>query len=66
MTLNWLLITSTTILLSTPRYILVLFPMFILFALLSTRPFWNRLITVWSLMFLALFAGLFGSGQWTW
>src|SRR4029453_15099279 len=31
MALNWILITSTTVLMSTPRYLLSFFPMFILF-----------------------------------
>jgi hypothetical protein len=64
MVLNWLLFTCTTFTLSVPRYTLTLFPIFILFARLSRRPFWYEVITVWSLLFLAVFAGLFANGHW--
>ncbi len=64
MALNWLLFTCTTFTLSVPRYTLTLFPIYILFARLSLRPFWYEVITVWSLLFLALFAGLFANGHW--
>jgi hypothetical protein len=64
MLLNWFLFTGTTFMVSVPRYTLTLFPIYILFARLSRRPFWNEVITAWSLMFLALFAGLFASGHW--
>ena len=65
MTLNWLLITSTSFIMSTPRYVLSLFPIYILLARLSAeRPLWGTIITVWSLIFFALFAGQFAQGQW--
>jgi hypothetical protein len=64
MTGNWLLFTSVTFIESTPRYTLTLFPIFILFALVAANRFWNAVITVWSLLFLALFAGLFVRGWW--
>lgn len=64
MTLNWLLFTSTSFMISVPRYTLTLFPLYILFARLSRRTFWYEAITVWSLFFLALFAGLFANGRW--
>jgi hypothetical protein len=65
MTLNWLLWTSTSFVLSVPRYTLILFPIYILFARAAReRPLWGRLITVWSLIFLALFVCLFVQGQW--
>ena len=65
MTLNWLLWTSTSFVLSTPRYTLILFPIYVLFAQLSdARVIWRSLLTVWSLMMLALFASLFVQGQW--
>ncbi|HEX8068573.1 MAG TPA: hypothetical protein VF546_01390 [Pyrinomonadaceae bacterium] len=64
MALNWLLFTSTSFMLSVPRYTLTLFPVFILFARLSRRPFWYEALTIWSLLFLALFAGLFANGHW--
>jgi hypothetical protein len=65
MTCNWLLWTSTKFVLSVPRYTLVLFPAFILFARLRTsRPVWGAAIVVWSLLFLALFAARFAQGYW--
>ena len=65
MTLNWLLITSTSVVTSTPRYMLSFFPIFLLFALLnSERPLVGTLVTIWSMSFLALFTTLFGLGQW--
>jgi hypothetical protein len=64
MTANWLLFTSVTFLESTPRYALTLFPIFILFAMLAANRLWNAVITVWSLLFLALFTGLFVRGWW--
>ena len=56
---NWLLFTSATFIESAPRYALTLFPIFVLFALLAASRFWNAVIIVWSLLFLALFASLF-------
>ncbi|MGB9179535.1 MAG: mannosyltransferase family protein, partial [Pyrinomonadaceae bacterium] len=56
MTCNWLLFTSVTFVASVPRYTLTLFPIFILFAMLAASRFWNAVITVWSLLFLALFS----------
>ncbi len=65
MTLNWLLWTSTSFVLSAPRYTLILFPIYILFAqATANRTFWRGVITVWSLMSLALFASLFVQGKW--
>jgi Gpi18-like mannosyltransferase len=65
MTLNWLLWTSTKFVLSVPRYTLVMFPAYILLArAASSRPVWNAVITVWSLLFLALFAARFVQGYW--
>jgi hypothetical protein len=61
---NWLLVTCVTFIESTPRYALTLFPIFILFALLAKNRFWNAIITVWSLLFLALFTSLFVRGWW--
>lgn len=62
--LNWILFTSSAFMISVPRYTLTLFPIYILFARLSLRSFWYEVITVWSLLFLALFAGLFANGRW--
>ncbi len=65
MGLNWLLWTSTSFVLSVPRYTLILFPIFILFARLArARFFWRASLTVWSLVSLALFASLFVQGLW--
>jgi hypothetical protein len=61
---NWLLFNAVTFIESAPRYTLVLFPLFILFGLLSRNRFWNAIITVWSLLFLALFAAVFVRGWW--
>lgn len=60
----WLLFTSATFILSAPRHSVTLFPIFIIFALLAANRFWNAVITVWSLLFLALFASLFVRGYW--
>ena len=64
MTGNWLLATSVTFLQSTPRYTLLLFPIFILFALLGRNRFWYAVVTVWSLLFLGLFSAIFVRGWW--
>jgi hypothetical protein len=65
MSCNWLLWTSTKFVLSVPRYTLVLFPAFILFARLrASRPAWGAAVAVWSLLFLALFAARFAQGYW--
>jgi len=65
MTLNWLLICSTSFVLSVPRYTLTLFPIFILFARFATKyPTAGLLLTAWSLLFLALFVGKYVGGTW--
>jgi len=65
MTFNWLLINSTTYVVSVPRYCLTLFPIFILLArLAAARPMAARLITVASLLLLALYAMKFAHGTW--
>jgi Gpi18-like mannosyltransferase len=64
MTGNWLIITSTSFLLSVPRYVLVLFPLYIMFARLSRNFVAGALICAWSLMFMALFISQFVSGAW--
>jgi Mannosyltransferase (PIG-V) len=61
---NWLLVTSVTFVASVPRYTLVMFPIFILFAKLAKRPLWNVAITVWSLLNLGLFVTQFVRGRW--
>jgi len=64
MTVNWLLFTSVTFVLSVPRYTLTMFPIFILFAMLGARRIWMAAISFWSILYLALFAGLFVWGRW--
>lgn len=64
MTLNWLLFVSANFVISTPRYVLAMFPIFVLFGRLSEQLFWNSILTVWSLLFLALFASQFVWGRW--
>ena len=63
-TVNWLGFAGLNFIQSAPRYTLLLFPIFILFGLVSANRFWNALITIWSLLFLALFAGTFARGWW--
>ena len=62
--LNLLLVTSTSFILSVPRYTLIMFPIFILFAKCAARRLCDVVLTVWSLLFLALFASLFVQGRW--
>jgi len=65
MTCNWLLTCSTSFLQSVPRYTLLLFPAYIIFARASARrPEAGALIAVWSLLFLALFLARFSQGYW--
>jgi len=64
-TLNWLLITSTAYVLSVPRYTLALFPVFLLFAKGCTgRRFSFAMLSIWSLLYLALYAARFAQGMW--
>ncbi len=64
MTGNWLLFTSVSFIVSVPRYTITMFPIFFLFAMLATRRLWLVVITVWSLLYLAIFASLFAWGRW--
>jgi Dolichyl-phosphate-mannose-protein mannosyltransferase len=65
MTGNWLLYTSIGFVLGVPRYTLVLFPIYLLFAKLAVSRLWVKLlITTWSLLYLALFTSLFVRGHW--
>jgi hypothetical protein len=63
-TFNWLLVTSVSFVSSVPRYTLTMFPVYILFAMLSARRVWLAVITVWSILYLSLFASLFAWGRW--
>jgi len=64
MTGNLILFTSVNYFRSIPRYTLTMFPIFILFGLLGQNRFWAGVLTVWSLLFFALFAVLFARGEW--
>lgn len=61
---NWLLCTSTSFIMSVPRYTLILFPIYLLFARAAQDRRWNQAITVWSLLFMGLFISLFVQGKW--
>jgi len=64
MTGNWILFSSVNYFRSIPRYTLTMFPIFILFGLLSQNRFWAGVLTMSSLLFFALFAVLFARGEW--
>lgn len=65
MTLNWLLVNSTSYVVSVPRYCLTLFPIFIIFARFAAhRPAAGRILTAACLLLLALFAMKFAHGTW--
>jgi hypothetical protein len=61
---NWLLFTSTSFVMSVPRYSLTLFPLFAWFALGSRRRGWGAAITFASLCLFGFFAGRFVVGEW--
>jgi hypothetical protein len=63
-TLGVLMAASSGLLMSQRRYMWVLFPAFILLAQWGERPWVDRLITVVSLVLLALFTALFANGYW--
>jgi len=58
-TLNLLIFTSTSFVLSVPRYSLILFPLVILAALLARHPLWLAGLTIASLLLMATLAILF-------
>lgn len=64
MTGNWLLFVSVSFVLSVPRYTLTMFPIYILFAMLSARRVWLGIITFWSILYLSFFASMFTWGRW--
>ena len=64
MVCNWLMFTSTGFILGVSRFTVVMFPLYLLFSRLSERRIWYAAITVWSLLFLALFTGLYVEGHW--
>ena len=61
---NWFLITSVTFMVSTPRYTLTMYSIFMLSGLVGRSTLWAAVITIWSLLFLALFASVFIRGGW--
>jgi hypothetical protein len=61
---NMLLFVSTSFLLSTPRYALTLFPLFVALALVSRRTWVLVLLSAVSIAGLAYFAGRFATGVW--
>jgi hypothetical protein len=61
---NWLLFVSTTFVMSTPRYALTLFPMYVSLALISRRRLALVAISAVSLIGLIYFAGRFANGAW--
>ncbi|OGO55888.1 MAG: hypothetical protein A2V85_11950 [Chloroflexi bacterium RBG_16_72_14] len=61
---NLLLFTSTSVVLSVPRFSLLLFPLFVWFAVLARFRGLAVLITLLSLSALVLFAGRFALGTW--
>lgn len=63
-TISWLLFVSVDFVASVPRYTLTMFPIFLLFAMLAKNQIWMIVLTVWSLLYLSLFSGLFASGRW--
>jgi hypothetical protein len=64
MTGNWLMFVSVSFVLSVPRYTVTMFPIFILFSMLAAQRIWLAVITVWSILYLSLFASRFVWGQW--
>ena len=65
MFLTWLAVTSTSYWLSTPRYLLSLFPVFIMFALIADRrEEWFYVLTTAFLLFFSFFLVLFTQGYW--
>lgn len=60
---NLLLITSTSFILSTPRYALVLFPIYIVFACIKSKIL-TSIISIVSIILLVYFSNLFINGQW--
>jgi hypothetical protein len=64
MLLSILVPMSTSSLMSMPRFALVLFPMFVLFALWGAKPAVNNAIVAFSLPLLGLFTVLFADWYW--
>jgi hypothetical protein len=61
---SWLLSTSTTVIASTPRYTLAMFPLFLLLAPAMRSPLWRRAITILGIALQLLLAARFVTQQW--
>ena len=61
---NWLLFVSTSFVMSTPRYVLTLFPMYVSVALLSRRTAALVIISAVSLAAMIYFTGRMATGVW--
>ena len=61
---NWLLFVSTSFVMSTPRYVLTLFPLYVSLAVMSRRRLVLALVSGLSLVGLVYFAGRFATGAW--
>jgi len=64
MLLTWLLAVSTSWWISVPRYVLAMFPMFILFGLLTNKKIVNGALILCSAGALCFFTVIFAMGQW--
>lgn len=64
MATNWLTIAMQSWDMSAPRLALAMFPIFMLEAMLSRNRIASAALTVWSMLFLALFCGEFFKGHW--
>ena len=59
------LVTSTSYWLSIPRYMLSMFPIFIVFAIIGDkREEWHYVMTIAFLLFFSFFLVLFTQGYW--
>ncbi len=61
---SWLLFVSTSWLLSVPRYVLTMFPLFILMAIAARNSLLNVLMTTFSILYLAMFIISFVQNRW--
>ena len=64
MGVNWLLFVSTSFVLSVPRYVLVLFPLYAWFAILAERRWAGLAIGAASVGLLLWFSARFATGAW--
>lgn len=64
MALNWVIFVGQGFVYCVPRFALTLFPLFLLFGRLSRERLWAAGLTLWSVLFLALFTALFVLGRW--